>query len=108
MKFAKHRIPFGGVSKQLNARYENYHAEFLRRLDNASNAGNLDPVGMTVVLFDKRNGTHIRLENVEQIDAMQSRINGRLTNVWSMVCTPGGYQRAFPMRHYEIEVIITK
>lgn len=97
-----------GVTKQLNRRYENYRAELLRRLDMTSNAGNLDAGNMTVILFDKRNVTRVRLENVEQIQAMQSRINGRLTNVWSMVCTPGGYQRAFPMRHYEIEVITTK
>lgn len=94
-----------GVTKQLNTQYENYRAELLRRLENASNAGNSDSAGMTVVLFDLRNATRIRLENVEQISAIQSRINGRLTNVWSMTCAPGSDQRAFPMRHYEIETI---
>ena len=55
--------------------------------------------------MDLRNATRIRVEDVEQINAIQSRINGRLTNVWSMVCSPGSCQRAFPMRHYEIEYI---
>ena len=97
-----------GVSKQLNARYENCRAELLRRLENASNAGNSaipDTVGMTVVLFDLRNATRVRVENVVRIDSTQKRINGHLTNIWFMIAADN-HNRSFPMRHYEIETIM--
>ena len=91
-----------GVTRQLNKRYENYRAEFLRRLDMASNTGNLDAGNMTVIIFDKRNATRIRVENVVQIQSMQKRISGHLTNIWSLNTTDN-FGRSFPMRHYELE-----
>lgn len=97
-----------GVSKKLNARYENYRAELLRRLENASNAGNSaisDTVGMTVVLFDLRNAARVQVENVVRIDNVQKRINGHLTNIWFMIAADN-HNHSFPMRHYVIDTIM--
>ena len=57
---------------------------------------------MTVIIYDLRNATRIRVDNVEQIEACQTRMNGRLTNVWRMLLTDG-YTRGFPQKHYLIE-----
>ena len=93
-----------GVTKTLNRRYETYRAEFLRRLDGASNAGNFDAGSMTVIIFDKRNATRIRVENVVQIQSAQKRISGHLTNIWCLI-TADNSGRSFPMRHYELECV---
>lgn len=91
-----------GVTKQLNRRYENYRAELLRRMENASNAGNLDAGNMTVIIFDKRNATRIRVEGVVRIESTQKRFSGHLTNIWYLI-TADNSGRSFPMRHYELE-----
>lgn len=56
---------------------------------------------MTVIIYDLRNATRIRVENVEQIEACQTRMSGRLTNVWHMLTDTG--TRGFPQKHYQIE-----
>lgn len=93
---------YRGVSKRLNREYETVRAELLRRLDMASNAGNLDAGNMTVIIFDKRNATRIRVEGVVRIESTQKRISGHLTNIWYLI-TADGSGRSFPMRHYELE-----
>lgn len=57
---------------------------------------------MTAIIYDLRNATRIRVENVEQIRAEQTKMNGRLTNVWFMYIESGKH-RSFPQRHYQIE-----
>lgn len=93
---------YRGVSKKLNREYETVRTELLRRLDIASNAGNLGAGNMTVIIFDKRNATRIRVENVVQIQSTQKRIGGHLTNIWYLN-TADNFGRSFPMRHYELE-----
>lgn len=56
---------------------------------------------MTVIIYDLRNATRIRVVNVEQIEANQTRMNGRLTNVWRMLTDRGTID--FPQKHYLIE-----
>ena len=58
---------------------------------------------MTVILYSLRSATHIRLENVEQIEAGQHKINGHLSNVWFLLIN--GHSKVFQQKHYQIERI---
>lgn len=102
VEICKHQNSVRGVGKTLASKYETVRAELLRRLTEASNAGNLDAGNMTVIIFDKRNATLIRVENVVQIQSAQKRISGHLTNIWCLI-TADNSGRSFPMRHYELE-----
>lgn len=102
VEICKHQNSVRGVSKTLSSKYDTVRAELLRRLTETPNAGNLDAGNMTVIVFDKRNATRIRVENVVRIESTQKRISGHLTNIWSLN-TADNSGRSFPMRHYELE-----
>ena len=59
---------------------------------------------MSVVIFDLRNATRIRVDNVAQIETFQAKMSGRLVNVWGLLLEDGR-SRVFPQRHYQIERI---
>lgn len=57
---------------------------------------------MKVVFFDRMRETYESVDNVVQINSSASRINGRLTNVWSLILADGN-TRAFKQKDFTIQ-----